>query len=232
MTSPKWIKRRAENLFDNALFAIVSIAGVSIASTLGLTRIIDGPSAVITGLFIFACLAVAWNQLAQILARHARNQSGRLAPSDIEKQIWDWLKRYGFKLVEVPNPGCDFSLTAELEGRPPAVTIVKLSTNPWVTILTNVGFEDDRRALVRKRAPLIHKDVGIALVQLGVEHDMEFDGQGCLSKVQIRTLMPFDFRTTDLELLTAMRNVRGGALIAAEMLNRIVEEAEIRARSG
>lgn len=78
-----------------------------------------------------------------------------------------------------------------MDGHPPGVTIVKMSDTPWITILTNVAFEDDLRDLVRERSPLFRKDLGIAVVRLDVEHDMVFDKQDRLAAIQIRQLIAF-----------------------------------------
>jgi hypothetical protein len=228
---PAWVSRRVEAVLDNAVIATISIVAVSLASAFGLKKLIDAESAAVVGLFVAVCLAIIWNQLAQIVARHAERRRERLTPADIERTIWEWLKRYQFKLKVAPNPGCDFSLNAEMEGNAPGVTIIKLSATPWITILTNLTFEEKERDLVKKRAPLLRKDMGITLVQFGVELDMQFDPQDRLASIQIRKLMPFDASTTELTLLTAIAQVRGGAKIAAEMHNRVTEQARLGGKS-
>lgn len=223
---PMWVSRRAEAILDNAVFAMIVIVAATVASSLGLKKLMDAPSAIVLGLFIFACLTVSWYAIGGIASRHARRRSEKLTPKDIENQIWEWLRKYQFTLTPISDPTCDFKLNAVLpEQAPFGVTIAKLLLTPWVTIATDIGFEENSRDNVRQRAPMLVRDMGVEILKLGLEHSTELDAKGSLVKIQVRQLLPFDEKTTDLALLTTMRVVRGGAALIADMYNRVADQA-------
>jgi hypothetical protein len=223
----------ASGILQNLVSAvIVSLAGGWAAGWYSAQVSGDLSSAVTRGVIVFGVILVAWNQLREMHEAALRAKRARRTPAEIEKQIWEWLKGFGFKLAQVPNAGCDFSLTAEMEGRPPALTIVKMSGTPWVLIVTNVAFEEIHRDVVHARAPMIMGDIGMALIQLGtVEQELQRDDAGRLALVQLRYLLPFDGNTTSLQLLTAMRAVQSAALLTAEMYNKVLASAGIKTAS-
>lgn len=220
-----WFMRRVESVLDNAVFAMFVIVAAAVVSALGIKKTVDVPTAFATGVFVLACLALAWNALAQIVERYVNRRQDSLTPSEIEARIWEWLKHYLFTLTPNADPKCDFSLNATQPGATLGVTVAKLSHTPWISITTAVRFEDDRRKIVEERAPLLSRDIAVELVKFGVEHEIELDADGRLALLSIRVLMPFDASTTDLSLMKNMAIVRGGAALSAELYKRVYEEA-------
>jgi hypothetical protein len=228
MPMPAWVSRRFESLFDNAAFAVIVIVAVSVGSAFGLKKLIDPESAAVVGLFIAACMAIIWNQMAQIVSRHAQRRRERLTPSDIEKQIIDWLLSFQYTVQRQPLAGCDFRLVAaDPRPIPMPVTIAKLSANPWVTLASTINFEVDRRKVVTARAPFLKNEIAVALNQLGLEYELTFDGDE-LTLVNVVRSLPFTAVTSELDVLNALRAVRGGAGVAAAMYTRVWEEAQLK----
>ena len=228
MQIPKTVARLGQSVADSAVTAILTslVAGVAATTWVylrgGPLAGLSVPASIMCGSVVTAAVATFINQIRRLDDRAVAKRLAERTPAQMEQQIWDWLKRYGFKLGIVPNPGCDFSLSAELPGSPPALSIVKMAGTPWVTILANLNFEEHHRDLVKERAPMLRSDMGIALIQLGgVEHDLLNDTQGRLAAAQVRYLLPFNANTTDLELLSAMRAVASGMKLIAELSNRV-----------
>jgi hypothetical protein len=177
------------------------------------------PAAVGAGLVGFLAVIGALNQLQDMDARAQRRRLARRTPHDIEKQIWEWLKRYKYSAQDEPTPGEHFRIVANDKHGVP-VTLVMTLERPWVTAVSSIEI-DGAAAKVAEQKANFAEAVAIQLIQLGIEYKMTLDEKTkAIKTIDLNRQLVFDEETHALHLLTAIRDIRRATGIVAALLKR------------
>ena len=116
MAIPKWLSSFTFHVARSAATALVIAAGLAVWAALKLYAAdiqLGLPFAAVGGLLVFVAIVIAWNQLQQIDDRNQRKRLAQRSSAEIEKQIWEWLRKNNFAIQNEPDPKlADFRLNA------------------------------------------------------------------------------------------------------------------------
>ena len=196
-----------------AALASIWTYGVYAATALGV------PAAAGAGLLGFFVVIGALNQMQDMDSRAQRRRLARRTPGDVEKQVWDWLKKFKYAVQEKTDPaGHHFSVSAQ-DDQGVIVTIAMFRDQPWVMALGGVDIED---GLARRLAtvPNFREEMAIQLLHLGIEYKLDVEN-GAIIRVHFQTRLVFDENTHALQLLDAIRAVRAAITLFAAQTRKL-----------
>lgn len=218
----KWFSGFGRGVRDNVGATLVIAVGLGLwtatkvyaeQTPLGL------PFALSMGAVVGMCVVVSWGHLAQMHERAKRTR--RRTPADAERQIREWLYRYGFSVTQKPHPALEFGLELNDPGAPLPITIIQVKGEAWLMVSARMNMDDPTKALVAAQAPLYRFDVATQLAQLEVEYQM-IPAEHPTPDVLIHEKLVFDETVDDLRFLNVVRRVRTGAVLVGVLTQRAI----------
>lgn len=177
------------------------------------------PVAVAGGVLVFAALVTAWNSVQQIDERHQKTRLANRSVAAMERDIRQWLNKYHIYSTEAVNKeaGLDFKIEAH-DQKDFKFAVVKVSAEPWITILAELNLSEGEIKKLRARAERFQSELVMELSQLGADYELK--GGLPPTSVRILTQVMADAALNDLSFLRGVILVRRGLALVAAIATR------------